>query len=79
MIVNAKQAKALNDALKEIKQDRAAFKKDPKGKVPDLDDQAVAVFKGMSDAELDCVATVDEKMKGAGFTHDIGGVSVRMV
>jgi hypothetical protein len=79
MFVNDKQAKALRDALKEIKQDRDAFKRDPKGKVPDLDDQAVEVFKGMSDAELDCVALVDEKMKDAGFTHDIGGVSVRMV
>jgi hypothetical protein len=79
MFVNDKQAKALRDALKEIKQDRDAFKRDPKGKVPDLGDQAVEVFKGMSDAELDCVALVDEKMKDAGFTHDIGGVSVRMV
>jgi hypothetical protein len=79
ILVNDKQAKALRDALKEIKQDRDAFKRDPKGKVPDLDDHAVAVFKGMSNDELDSVATVDEKMKEAGFTHDIGGISLRMV
>jgi hypothetical protein len=79
ILVNDKQAKALRDALKEIKHDRDAFKRDPKGKVPDLDDDAVAVFMGMSDDDLDSVATVDEQMKAAGFTHDIGGISLRMV
>jgi hypothetical protein len=33
----------------------------------------------MSDDELDSVATVDEQMKEAGFTHDVGGISLRMV
>ena len=74
-----KQAKALRDAVNEIKRDRDAFKRDPKGKVPHLDDKAAAVFGGMSDTELDFVATLDDKMNEAGFTHDIGGVSVRMV
>ena len=77
--MNDKQAKALRDALKEIKSDPAAFKANPKGKVPDLDDSAADVFKGMSDAELACIAQTDELMERAGFTHDIGGVSVRMV
>jgi hypothetical protein len=79
VLVNEKQAKALRDALKEIKHDPDAFRRDPKGKVPDLDDPAVAVFKKMSDDDLAHVATVDEQMKEAGFSHDIGGISLRMV
>jgi hypothetical protein len=79
ILVNDKQAKALRDSLKEIKQDPDAFRKDPKGKVPDLDDRAAAVFKDMSDDQLAQVVTVDEQMKEAGFHHDVGGISLRMV
>jgi hypothetical protein len=79
VLVNEKQAKALRDALKEIKHDRDAFRRDPKGKVPDLDDQAVAVFNTMSNEQLAQVGTVDDKMKEAGFSHEIGGISLRMV
>lgn len=77
--MNDKQAKALRDSLKEIKQDPDAFKRDPKGKVPDLDDRAAAVFKEMSIDQLGDVVTVDEQMKEAGFHHDVGGISLRMV
>lgn len=77
--MNDKKAKALRDALKEIKSDPAGFKADPKGKVKDLDDDAANVFKNMSDAELACVAQTDDLMEKAGFTHDIGGVTLRMV
>jgi hypothetical protein len=76
--VNDKQAKALRDALKEIKSDPAGFKRDPKGKVKDLDDTAANAFKDMSDAELACIAQADALMDQAGFTHDIGGITLRM-
>jgi hypothetical protein len=71
--------KALHEALTAIDKDRAAFKADPKGKVPDLDDAALAVFTGMNDAELQTLLDVDEKMKEAGFTIGSGKISVRMV
>ena len=73
------KVKALHQALKAIKDDRAAFKNDPKGKVAGLNDDAAAVFKGMSDAEYDSLLEVDEKMQKAGFTIASGNFSVRMV
>jgi hypothetical protein len=33
----------------------------------------------MSDDQLAQVVTVDEQMKEAGFHHDVGGISLRMV
>jgi hypothetical protein len=77
--VDDKKAKAVHEALKAIREDRAAFKHDPKGKVPDLDDDAVAVFKTMSDPEYDCLLLADEKMEEAGFAIGSGNFSVRMV
>jgi mitochondrial fission protein ELM1 len=74
-----KKVKALHGAVKAIREDRAAFKRDPKGKVSDLDDDAVAVFKGMSESEYDSFLQVDEKMEKAGFTIASGNFSVRMV
>jgi hypothetical protein len=74
-----KKVKALHGALKAIREDRAAFKQDPKGKVSDLEDDAAAVFKGMSDSEYDCLLQVDEKMEKAGFAIGSGDFSVRMV
>ena len=77
--VEDKKVKALDKALKAIEHDAAAFKSDPKGKVPDLDDQAAAVFKKMEITELAQLLEVDGKMKEAGFTIAAGGASVRMV
>jgi hypothetical protein len=74
-----KQVKALHEALKAAKHDREAFRSDPKGKVSDLDDAAVKVFKGMSDAHYDALFQVDQQMQEAGFTIASGGFSVRMV
>jgi hypothetical protein len=74
-----KKVKALHRARKAIREDRAAFKHDPRSKVSDLDDDAVAVFKGMSESEYDSFLKVDEKMEEAGFTIESGNFSVRMV
>lgn len=74
-----KKVKALHGALKAAKHDRDAFRSDPKGKVPELDDAAVAVFKGMSDPEYDHLFEVDGEMQEAGFTLASSGFSVRMV
>ena len=76
------QATALRDALNEIRKNaraREAFRKDPRSVVPGLDDEAAEVFKRMSDLELACIAWVDENMEAAGFTHDVEGVTLRMV
>jgi hypothetical protein len=77
--VDDKKVNALDKALKAIKRDAAAFKSDPKGMVPDLDDQAAAVFKSMETTELTQLLEVDGKMHEAGFTIGAGGASVRMV
>jgi hypothetical protein len=82
IVVTEQQANALRHALKEIRKDpkaREEFRADPQKVVRDLDDQAAAVFKNMSDLEMACIAWVDENMEAAGFTHEIDGVSVRMV
>lgn len=80
--MDEKQAQALRDALREIRTNakaREEFRADPQKVVRDLDDNAAAVFKGMSDLELACIAWVDETMEAAGFNHDIGAVTLRMV
>jgi hypothetical protein len=77
--VDDKKVKALAGALKEIGKDAAAFRADPKGKVPELDPEAVAVFKSMSPAELQSLLAVDQEMMKAGFTVGSGNLSVRMV
>ena len=77
--VEDKKVKALDKALKAIQHDAAGFKNDPKGKVPDLDDQAAAVFKDMETTELTQLLEIDGKMHKAGFTIAAGGASVRMV
>ena len=77
--VDDKKVKALDKALTAIKKDAAAFKSDPKAMVPDLDDQAAAVFKKMETTELTQLLEVDGKMHEAGFTIAAGGASVRMV
>jgi hypothetical protein len=77
--VDDRKVKALDKALKEIRKDAAAFKSDPKGKVPDLDPEAAAVFQSMSPTELQVLLEVDEKMETAGFTVGSGNISVRMV
>jgi hypothetical protein len=74
-----KKMKALHEALNAIRENPAAFKANPKGKVPDLDDGAAAVFAGMSDSELQCVIDTDDAMTEAGFTMGSGSLSVRMV
>lgn len=74
-----KKVKALHDALKAVRTDRAGFKSDPRGKVSDLDEAAAAVFSGMTDAEYDALLQVDAQMQEAGFTIASGGFSVRMV
>jgi hypothetical protein len=80
--VREEQARALYDALTEIRKDagaRKAFRDDPKAVVPGLDDEAAEMFKRMSDLELACIAWVDENMEAAGFTHDVEGFTLRMV
>jgi hypothetical protein len=77
--VDDKKVKALHDALTAIGEDTEGFKANPKGKVPDLDDDALAVFTGMNKSELRTLLEVDEKMKKAGFTIESGKFSVRMV
>ena len=77
--VEDKKVKALHGALAAMRENRAAFKANPKGKVPDLDDDAAAVFAEMSDSVMDCVLETDEEMQKAGFTIGSGSLSVRMV
>jgi hypothetical protein len=80
-VANAKDddVKALDKALKEIRKDAAAFKSDPKGKVPELDETAAKAFAGMEVPELNSLAEADDTMKKVGYTVSAGGVSVRMV
>jgi hypothetical protein len=70
---------ALDKALKEIRKDAAAFKSDPKGKVPELDQTAAKAFADMEVPELNSLAEADDKMKKVGYSVSAGGVSVRMV
>ena len=77
--VDDKKVKALDQALKEIRKDAAAFQSDPQGKVPDLHPEAAAVVQSMSPAELQVLLELDEKMEKAGFTVGSGNISVRMV
>jgi hypothetical protein len=77
--VDDKKVKALHDALTAIGEDPEGFKANPKGKAPDLDDDALAVFTRMSDSELQTLLDVDKEMKKAGFTIESGKFSVRMV
>ena len=80
-MANAKDAdvKALDKALKEIRTDAAAFKSDPKGKVPELDQTAASAFSAMTLTELQGLAEADDTMKKVGYTVSGGGISVRMV
>jgi len=71
--------KALAKALNEIRKDAAAFKSDPKGKVPELDQAAANAFAEMTPTELQGLAEADDNMKKIGYTVSAGGVSVRMV
>ena len=71
---------ALDKALKEIRKDAAAFKSDPKGAVPELDQTAANAFADMTTTELQGLAEADDSMKKVGYTvSGGGGVSVRMV
>ena len=71
--------KALDKALKEIRRDASAFQKDPKGKVPELNETAAKAFAEMKVPELESLAEADDNMKKVGYTVSAGGVSVRMV
>jgi hypothetical protein len=71
--------KALDKVLQEIRKDAAAFKSDPKGKVPELDTHAAKEFGDMTVAELQGLAEADDSMKKVGYTVSGGGFSVRMV
>ena len=71
--------KALDKVLKEIRKDAAAFKNDPKGKVPELKPDAAREFGNMSVPELQQLAEADDNMKKVGYTVSAEGVSVRMV
>ncbi len=71
--------KALDKALKEIRKDAAAFKSDPKGKVPELKQHEANAFAAMTVTDLQCLAEADDNMKKVGYTVSTGGVSVRMV
>jgi hypothetical protein len=80
-VANAKDehVNALDKALKEISKDAEAFQKDPKGKVPELDETAAKAFADMKVPELKSLTEADDKMKKVGYTVSAGGVSVRMV
>jgi hypothetical protein len=80
-VANAKDdhVEALDKALKEIRKDAAAFKSDPKGKVPELDANAAQQFGDLSVSQLQGLAEADDTMKKVGYTVSAGGVSVRMV
>jgi hypothetical protein len=81
-VANAKDedVNALDKVLKEIRKDPAAFQKDPKGKVPDLDPDAAKEFAKLSSAQLQSLVEVDDTMKKVGYTVSTArGVSVRMV
>jgi hypothetical protein len=71
--------KALDKVLKEIRKDAAAFKNDPKGKVPELDDKAAKEFEKIPVDQLQGLAEADDNMKKVGYTVSAEGVSVRMV
>jgi len=71
--------KALDKALKEIRKDAAAFKSDPKGKVPELDQTAAKAFADMTPTELQGLAEADDNMMKVGYAVSAGGISVRMV
>jgi hypothetical protein len=73
------KAQAFSDALRAIKEDREAFKKDPKGRVPALHHDAVSVFSGMSDLEYAAFVNAAARMEEAGFTIDFEGVTLKMV
>ena len=77
---NDEHVNALDKVLKEIRKDPAAFKSDPKSKVPELDQDAAKAFGDMSVAQLQGLAEADDNMKKVGHTVSTeGGVSVRMV
>jgi hypothetical protein len=76
---------AFDKVLKEIRKDAAAFKRDPKGKVPELDEKQAKAFGDMDLAELRRLTEANDSMiKVGGFEVSVGeasvsGVSVRMV
>jgi hypothetical protein len=71
----------MDKVLKEIRKDAAAFKSDPKGKVPELDPTVAKKFADLSLTELNGLTEADDTMtkKVGGYKVSDGGVSVRMV
>jgi hypothetical protein len=76
---NDDHVNTLDNVLKEIRKDAAAFKSDPKGKVPELDSNAAKAFGDLTVAQLQTLAEADDHMKKVGYTVSSSGVSVRMV
>ena len=76
---------AFDKVLKEIRKDAAAFKRDPKGKVPELDTKQAEAFGHWDLTELTGLAEMDDAMKKVGGFEVTAGeasvntVSVRMV
>jgi hypothetical protein len=77
--VDERKVKALQEALSALREDRDAFQRDPKAVVPDLDDDAAAVFSELSGLEVECLLLTDERMSQAGFEVASGEYSARMV
>ena len=76
---NDDHVEVLDKVLTEIRKDAAAFKSDPKGKVPELDENAAKEFGDLSVAQLQGLAEADDNMKKVGFTVSGSGANVRMV
>jgi hypothetical protein len=80
-----KEVDAFDKVLKEIRKDAAAFKADPKGKVPELDPEQAEKFTHWDVTELRRLTEMDDAMKDVGgfeVTADDASartVSVRMV
>ena len=77
--VPADQVRLFNAVIEAINKDAAAFKADPKGKVPGLKPGAVTTFKAMSIDQLNRLPEIDKKMAAAGFGFGEPGLSARMV
>ena len=77
---------AFDKVLKEIRKDVAAFKRDPKGKVHELDSKQAKEFGDMDLTELTSLAEADDAMKKVGGFEVTAGeasastvISVKMV
>jgi pyruvate/2-oxoacid:ferredoxin oxidoreductase alpha subunit len=71
---------AFDKVLKEIRKDAAAFKRDPKGKVPELHPDAAKVFGEMGLTELTSLGEADDAMKKVGgFVVTVGEASAKSV